>query len=107
MKIFEKVKKEIVTIVLSIVSFPNKIFAQDLYGPPPIAPLYGPPNPNSSTLTIIWRIAKFFVVPIVLLAGLSTYFKKSKSSKKKRILVTIGILGITVILYFVINKVIY
>ncbi len=110
-KFISKVKKVIVAIVLAIISFPNKIFAainssasdiqQDLYGPA----LYGPARP--STVTILWRIARTFIIPIALLIGLIIYFKKSKSSKKKKILVTIGIIALTVILYFVINKIIY
>lgn len=111
-KFISKVKKVIVAIVLAIISFPNKIFAaldpyaiQDLYGPPPVATLYGIERPN--TLTIIWRIARTFIIPIALLIGLIIYFKKSKSSTKKKILVTIGIIVITAILYFVVNKIIY
>ena len=112
-RFISKVKKVIVAIVLAIISFPNKIFAainpsaldiQDLYGPPPVS-LYGVARP--STVTIIWRIARIFIIPIALLIGLIIYFKKSKSSKKKKILVTIGIISITVILYFVVNKIIY
>ena len=103
----------IVAIVLAIISFPNKIFAainpsaldiQDLYGPLP-GTLYGVARP--STVTIIWRIARIFIIPIALLIGLIIYFKKSKSSKKQKILVTRGIITITVILYFVVNKIIY
>ena len=112
-KIILKVKKVLIAIVLAIISFPNKIFAainpsaldiQDLYGPPPVS-LYGVARPN--TVTIIWRIARTFIIPIALLIGLIIYFKKSKGSKKKKILITIGIIAITAILYFVVNKIIY
>lgn len=113
-KFISKIKKVVVAIVLAIISFPNKILAainpsaldiQDLYGPPQVVSLYGVARP--STLTIIWKIARIFIIPIALLIGLIIYFKKSKSSKKKKILVTIGIIIITVILYFVVNKIIY
>ena len=111
-KFILKAKKVIVAVILAIISFPNKIFAinpsslyiQDLYGPPPVA-LYGVTRP--STVTLIWRIARTFIIPIALLIGLIIYFKKSKSSKKKKILVTIGIIAITAIVYFVINKIMY
>lgn len=111
-KFISKIKKVIVAIVLAITSFPNKIFAvinpsaldiQDLYGPPQVA-LYGVARPPSIG---IWKIARTFIIPIALLIGLIIYFKKGKSSKKKKILVTIGIIVITVILYFVVNKIIY
>lgn len=112
-KFILKVKKVIFAITLAIISFPNKIFAisintfdiQYLYGPPPVSSLYGVTRP--STVTIIWKLARTFIIPIALLIGLLIYFKKSKSSKKKKILVTIVIISITAILYFVINKIIY
>lgn len=113
-RFISKAKKVIVAIVLAIISFPNKIFAtinpsaldiQDLYGPPPVS-LYGVARPSTVTINF-WRIARTFIIPIALLIGLIIYFKKSKSSKKKKILVTIGIIAITAILYFVINKIIY
>ena len=81
----------IVAIVLAIISFPNKIFAainpsaldiQNLYGPTPVS-LYGVTRP--STVTIIWIIARIFIIPIALLIGLIIYFKKIKISKKKNI----------------------
>lgn len=113
MKVLQKIKKIIVATGIAIITLSKKIFAispndilgmQDLYGPPPVA-LYGVARP--STITIIWRIARTFVIPIALLIGLIVYFKKSKSSKTKKILVTIGIIVITAILYFVVNKIIY
>ena len=106
-----KIKKLIFSIAVVIISFPSKIFAaidpsaiQDLYGPPPTSTLYGVYRP--SPVTIIWRIARTFVVPIALLIGIIIYFKKSKSSKKKKILVTLGIVVLVALLYFVINKIV-
>lgn len=111
MKIISKIYKVMVSIAIAIISFPSKIFAaldpsaiQDLYGPPPVA-LYGVARP--STVTIIWRIARTFVIPIALLIGIIVYFKKSKSSTKKKILVTLGIVALTALIYFIINKIIY
>lgn len=94
---------------MAIISFPYKIFAigtltQELYGSLPVS-LYGDTRP--STVNIIWRLAKTFIIPIALLIGLIIYLKKSKSSKRKKILVVIGIICITAILYIVINKFIY
>lgn len=110
-KIISKIYKVMVSIAIAIISFPSKIFAaldpsaiQDLYGPPPVA-LYGVARP--STVTIIWRIARTFVIPIALLIGIIVYFKKSKSSTKKKILVTLGIVALTALIYFIINKIIY
>ncbi len=71
--------------------------------------LYGPEpsRANSSTANIIWKIAGIFIIPIVLLIGLIMYFKKSKSSKKVKILVTIIVIAVTVLLYFVVNEFIF
>lgn len=107
-KFISKVKKVTFAIILAIISFPNKILA--IVSPSDIdlskvqvdKLKYVPPND-----VIIWRIAKIFIIPIALLIGLIIYFKKSKDSKKGKIVVTIGIIAITVILYFVIDKIIY
>lgn len=114
MKYILKVKKIIIAIILTIISFPNKIYAainpseldvKAAYGPPPVESLYGVAKP--SVPITIWRISRTLIIPIALLIGFIIYFKKSKSSKKKKILVTIGIIAIFAILYFVINKIIY
>lgn len=106
-----RIKKIIFSITVAIISFPSKIFAaidpsaiQDLYGPPPTSTLYGVYRP--SPVTIIWKIARTFVIPIALLIGIIIYFKKSKSSKKKKILVTFGIVALVLLLYFVVNEII-
>lgn len=104
-KFASKIKKVVVAIVLAIISFPNKIFAKKLIPVPGNAELYGVYRP--STVTTIWKIARTFIIPIALLIGLIIYFKKSKSSKKKKILVTIGLIAIVAILYFVLNIIIY
>ena len=110
-KIISKIYKVMVSIAIAIISFPSKIFAaidpsavQELYGPPPTSTLYGVYRP--SPVTIIWRIARTFVIPIALLIGIIIYFKKSKSSKKKKILVTFGIVALVLLLYFVVNEII-
>ena len=64
-------------------------------------------GPRQSAITTILKIVKFFIISIAIFIGLITYLKKSKSSKKIKILVTIGIIAITAILYVVINKLAY
>ena len=102
MKIIKRILKIIIVVMLAIASLPSKIFASPVpipYGPT----LYGPAKPRvPESVHIIWGIASVFIIPITLLIGLIIYFKKSKSSKKKKILITIGILAITAILYLVI-----
>lgn len=109
-----RVKKAIVTTGIAIISIPNKIFAtmndysgQVLYGPPPITReiLYGPPSPKSAPKSI-WTIFRWSIIPIALLIGIIVYFKKSKSSLKKKIIVTIGVVVATAILCLIIYSII-
>lgn len=107
MKILSKLKSVIVGAGIGILTFANKVFA--------ISPmnmieldtvtLYGVAKPNP--VKVIFKISKVFVIPIALIVGLLIYFKKSKSSKKKKLLVTLGIIAITAILYWIVSKIIY
>ncbi len=118
MKLLNKVKKGLIGIGLFLLAFPKKIFAtsvkniiagseqfiQDLYGPP-VSTLYGVQNPDSvpSLMNSIWNVFKIFIIPLVLLIGLIIYFKKSKSSIKRKILITILIIATVAIIYIVGN----
>ncbi len=110
-KVINKLKKIIFFIGVLLMSLPSKIFATNVFTSP-VSTLYGIPetvyeSSPVSPVQLIWRIAKGIVIPLILLVGLITYLKKSKSSKKKKILVTIGIIAITAIIYFVVNKIIW
>jgi hypothetical protein len=106
MKVVEKIKKGLIGIGLFLYTISTKVFAVIVTQEYLSAETeYG--VRRVSKAEIIWIIARNFIIPIVLLIGIIMYFKKSKSSIKKKILVTIGIIAITAILYFVINKIIY
>ena len=96
---FKKIFLMLGTFCISIYS---KVFAVDIAAD---QILYGVVKPNP--VKVIFKIAKVFVIPVALIVGLLIYFKKSKSSKKKKLLVTLGIIAITAILYFIVNKIIY
>lgn len=107
MKILSKLKSVIVGAGIGILTFANKVFAispMNMIELDTVA-LYGVAKPNP--VKVIFKIAKVFVIPVALIVGLLIYFKKSKSSKKKKLLVTLGIIAITAILYFIVNKIIY
>ena len=109
MKLIERIKKDLIGLGTFLLTTSTKVFAKDSWE---IQPDYGVYNVkeipvNTSLKYKIWNICRIYVIPIVLLIGILIYFKKSKSSKKKKILVTIGIISITAILYFIINKIIY
>lgn len=68
---------------------------QDLYGPPP--------EPQSDFISTIWRIAKIFIIPLALIIGFIVYFKKSKSTTKRKIITMIIVLLIVIAICFGVN----
>lgn len=108
MKVVERIKKGLIGLGAFLLTIPTKVFAVDLDMIQPEYGVYEPePIIRNNLINAIWNIGRMFIIPIALLIGIIIYLKKSKSSKKKKILVTIGIIAITAILYFVINKIIY
>lgn len=103
MKIVERIKKCLMVIGTFLLTVPTKVFATTR-GDIDIAPAYGIPASVESKNNML-NIFRMFIIPIVLLIGIIIYLKKSKSSKKKKILITIGIIAITAILYFIIDKI--
>ena len=114
MKILEKIKKLAVGLGTFLLTLPTKVMAvQDqifenaskFFRDSRSQPDYG--IPITSPILIKWRLARTFVIPIALLIGLIVYFKKSKSSKKKKLFVSIGVIILTVLVVFTINAIIY
>ena len=104
-KFISKIKKVVVMAMGVIIALPGKIFAA-------MVPenfinkyqtLYGVRNPVSLIIEVIWNIARITIIPIAVLIGLIVYFKKNKSSTKKKVLVTILTIGIVAIIYCIIN----
>ena len=50
---------------------------------------------------------KQFIIPIALLIGIIIYLKKSKSSKRRKIITALITIGIVATLDFIINYIIY
>lgn len=107
-KIINRLKKIFIMIGTFCLSIYTKVFAisptnmiEEIEG----VTLYGVAKPNP--VKVISKIAKVYVIPVALIVGLLIYFKKSKSSKKKKLLVTLGIVAITAILYWIVSKIIY
>ncbi len=103
-----KIKKVVVMAMRVIIALPSKIFAT-------IAPenyineyqtLYGVRNPDFFLIKGIWNIARITIIPIAVLIGLIVYFKKSKNSTKKKVLVTILTIAIVAVIYCIVNKII-
>ena len=109
MKILSKVKSIMLGFGVSIWTLTNNVLAITASNiivkePESAETLYGVYNPSPIRMGL--KIAKTFVIPIILIIGLIIYFKKSKSSNKKKILVSLLFVVIAVILYIVINRII-
>lgn len=111
MKIIERLKKGLIGIGAFLLTVPTKVFAvnSSMRGIA-IDPAYGIPAPakpvRSNLIGNIWNICRVFIIPIALLIGIILYLKKSKSSKKRKIITVLITIGIVAILYFVINYII-
>lgn len=94
-KITSKIKKIFAVLGTFFFSIYTKVLAMSITNPPeilygvyPIEPdLYG--VPRGSSVPLIWRIARSFVIPIAFIVGAIIYFKKSKSSLKRKIIVLV------------------
>lgn len=113
MKVKERLKKVLSGIGAFLLTIPTKVFSVNentasyvIEHMGPTEALYGVYRPYPRIVKI-WSIAKTFVIPIVLFIGFIIYFKKAKCSMKEKVLLTIGIIVIIAILYFVVNKIIY
>ena len=105
-KIVSKIHKIVISIMVAIFSGTSKILAVSI---PRVQVLYGPApaveSSKPSIISILWIILKIVLIPMALLIGLIVYWEKSKSSKKKKILISIVSIIITAILVFVIEKI--
>ncbi len=76
MKIIKKIKKVIISVIMTIMLLPKNIFAMDL------TPLYGPPKPEPTFIETIWKTIKTYILPIsiifVFIVGSIIFFKKGK-----------------------------
>lgn len=113
----KKIKKVLMSISLFFIGITTKVLAEadseisTMYGVPKDQVLYGPPRndyidpdripgvdpDNASVLLNAWNIVAKFFIPFILLIGLIVYFKKSKSSFKKKIIVSIVLILVTLI----------
>lgn len=106
MKLVERIKKGLIGLGAFLLTIPTKVFAVDYMA---ITPMYGIPDPEpvkNNFINSVWNVCRIFIIPIALLTGIIIYLKKSKSSKKRKIITVLITIGIVAILYFVINYII-
>lgn len=119
----KKIKKIIMAIPLFIIGISTKVLAiadsqmSTMYGVPKDQVLYGPPrnyyldpnqipgidSGNASSVFNAWGIISKFCIPFILLIGIIIYFKKSKSSMKKKVIISILTILIVFLICFGIN----
>ena len=107
MKIAERIKKGLIGLGVFLLTIPTKAFAiGSVFDRTPI--LYGMPEPNPKPIILknILNICRIAVIPLALIIGIVIYLKKSRSSKKRKIITVLIIIGIVVSLFFVINYII-
>lgn len=111
MKVLEKVKKGLISFGVWLMMLPSRIFATNIYPDP----LYGLSAKDLEMERIkqeslmkrdIINKCKMVLIPLVVLIGIIIYLKKSKASKKKKILVVCGIVGIAVIVYYLLTLIV-
>ena len=106
MKLVERIKKGLIGLGTFLLTIPTKVLAVDYMA---IAPMYGISDPEpvkNNFINSVWNVCRIFIIPIALLIGIIIYLKKSKSSKKRKIITVLITIGIVAILYFVINYII-
>lgn len=116
----KKIKKILMAIPLFIIGISTKVLAiadsqmSTMYGVPKDQVLYGPPRNdyldpnqipgvNSGNASNVWEIVSKFCIPFILLIGIIIYFKKSKSSMKKKLIISILTILIVFVICFGIN----
>jgi len=107
MKLLKKIKYGVMTLGMSLMMLPTKVFAfrreeADLYGAPEDYNYIANNTINNTVNTVkesstsfepdsmfLIRCLTFFLVPLIFIIGLLIYAKKSKSEKATKIIVTV------------------
>ena len=107
-----KIIKGFKQICLMLVTFCMSMYTKVMAASMPLQPAYGVPQqdlygvPRADTIPMFWKILRSFIIPIAFVIGIIIYFKKSKSSKGKKILMTLIFLAILVLILWGINYII-
>ena len=107
MKVVEKIEKSLIGIGTVLSLLPIKVLAIS-DSMMRISAAYGVQEPvRNNLISSIWNICRMFIIPIALLIGIIIYLKKSKSSKRRKIITALITIGIVATLDFIINYIIY
>lgn len=110
-KIINKIRNIFITVGVVLLAGTTKVFGVRTateYGIPATPDLYGVEKPvklTNKAINLI-KILKLFIIPIAFIIGSIIYLKKSKTSKKRKIITLIIALVLVVAIYFGINYII-
>ena len=105
MKVLNKVKKMLIGIGAFFISIHSKVLAEVDLSTKELSPMYGVERPETEQQSNeLWNGYGLLGVLLILLVGLIVYFKKSKSSVKKKVLIAILAIAIAILVYFLIKS---
>lgn len=108
MKIIKKIRNIFIMTGLFIISVCSKARAALAPVDEGFVPATYAPDRPPSKLSILYEIFKLLIIPIAIIIGLITYYKKSKNNKyKKLIKILVGIIIVIMVglIIYYINKV--
>lgn len=80
MKKFEKIKNKLIGLGTIMITLPTKVFAKEIE----IQPSYGVTNDFYYKTTVMLKILKIGMIPLILIIGFVIYLIKKKKNKKKK-----------------------
>lgn len=96
MKILNKIKKILTSVIMMLVVLPSKIFAINEISP---STWYGAPSTKTKVSMPIYIKPIYYVMVLVtFIIGIIVYLLKSKSSRKRKIITALIVLGIMIII---------
>ncbi len=96
MKILNKIKKILTSVIMMLVALPSKIFAINEISP---STWYGSPSTKTEVSVPIYIKPIYYVMVLVtFIIGIIVYLLKSKSSRKRKIITALIVLGIMIII---------
>lgn len=105
MKILNKIKKILTSVIMMLVALPSKIFAANVID---TSTWYASPSTKMRILIPIYIKPIYYVMlAIIFVIGIFVYLFKSKSNIKRKIITLLVIVAITVAIIFIIQFLLY
>lgn len=95
-------KKKNVGIVAGLLAMKKRVFGMTI-----VPSLYGPPPSRLSGLENVLKMFQTILAPVLFLIGIIIYLRKSKDSKKRKVIMTIIYILLIVGVYYSIEFLLY